>query len=265
MEEKKEYLNEEQFQKNKKKIIKTSLIVLIIGVLIGSVLIAVGVVKSKNHKRILPEINLEVDEETKEEQKANREEQIADIQKKIDNLREEIAPLEQELTVLEGESNTIFLEEGFSENYNAKQVEIQTKEKELEPLQNNLMLYEAKLMSLQMSDTVTDSANDFLSTDPVAKTGTTFFNNVSNEAENIRRKIKVAPYYIAGSFIIITSIIVAAGIYFFAIQREIAAFKTQQVMPVAQEGMEKMAPSIGKVSEEIAKGVAKGKKEGEEA
>ena len=166
MEEKKEYLNEEQFQKNKKKIIKISLIVLIAGVLIGVGLIITGVVKSKNDETTLPKINLEVDEKTE------------------------------------------------------------------------------KMGNSQAFDNITGS-----------------FGTFSKEFEDSRKKIKVAPYYMFGSFIILASAMVAGGIYFFAIRREIAAFQTQQVMPIAQEGMEKMAPSIGKVGGEIAREVAKAKKE----
>lgn len=45
-------------------------------------------------------------------------------------------------------------------------------------------------------------------------------------------------------------------------RREITAYGVQQIMPVAQEGIEKMAPTIGKAGEEIAKGISKGIKEG---
>ena len=38
--------------------------------------------------------------------------------------------------------------------------------------------------------------------------------------------------------------------------REITSFHMQQTMPVVQEGMEKMAPTIGKVGSEIAKDMA---------
>ena len=64
------------------------------------------------------------------------------------------------------------------------------------------------------------------------------------------------------------------AIYMFAKRREIVSFTTQQVMPVAQEGMEKMAPTVGKVGAsvakemapmygEIAKEISKGIKEGQ--
>ena len=39
-------------------------------------------------------------------------------------------------------------------------------------------------------------------------------------------------------------------------QREILAYHAQQVMPVAKEGMEKVAPTLGKVGASIAKEMA---------
>ena len=41
-------------------------------------------------------------------------------------------------------------------------------------------------------------------------------------------------------------------------RREITAYTTQQVMPVAKEGIEEMAPTIGNAVGEIAKGIKKG-------
>ena len=41
-------------------------------------------------------------------------------------------------------------------------------------------------------------------------------------------------------------------------RREITAYTTQQVMPIAKEGTEEMAPAAGKVAEEITKGIKKG-------
>ena len=59
-----------------------------------------------------------------------------------------------------------------------------------------------------------------------------------------------------GGFIIIAACMIAGSIYMTTKQREILAFHTQQVMPVAQEGMEKMAPTIGKTGASIAKEMA---------
>ena len=55
----KEFLNEENYPKNKKKIIKTSLIILIIGLLIGGSLIFVGVIKQNNAKKANEQANVE--------------------------------------------------------------------------------------------------------------------------------------------------------------------------------------------------------------
>lgn len=47
-------------------------------------------------------------------------------------------------------------------------------------------------------------------------------------------------------------------------QRNIAAYHAQQMRPVAQEGIEKMAPSAGVAAKEIAKGIKEGLKEDED-
>ena len=46
-----------------------------------------------------------------------------------------------------------------------------------------------------------------------------------------------------------------------AFRREMTAFSTQQVMPVAQEGIDKMSPTIGKAAKEVTKGVIEGLEE----
>lgn len=46
-------------------------------------------------------------------------------------------------------------------------------------------------------------------------------------------------------------------------KREITAYTVQQTMPIAQEGIEKMAPTIGKAAGTIAKGIKDGLKDSE--
>lgn len=54
---------------------------------------------------------------------------------------------------------------------------------------------------------------------------------------------------------------VAGGILLLvAHRREITAFTTQQVMPVAEEGIEKITPTIANAAESISKSITKGKK-----
>ena len=63
-------------------------------------------------------------------------------------------------------------------------------------------------------------------------------------------------YYIIGGMIIFMFGMIALSIYLFAKRREILAFQAQQIMPVAQEGIEKVAPTIGKAGASIAKEMA---------
>jgi uncharacterized membrane protein len=56
--------------------------------------------------------------------------------------------------------------------------------------------------------------------------------------------------------------IAGVTVIFIAHRREITAYTTQQIMPVAQEGIEKMAPTIGSAAGTIAEGITKGIKEG---
>jgi branched-subunit amino acid permease len=47
-------------------------------------------------------------------------------------------------------------------------------------------------------------------------------------------------------------------------RREITAYATQQIMPIAQEGIEKITPTISNAAGSIAKNISKGIKEGKE-
>lgn len=60
--------------------------------------------------------------------------------------------------------------------------------------------------------------------------------------------------------ILIPCLGLGAGLIMTAKRREITAFQVQQVMPVAQEGIEKMSPTMGNAAKEITKGVKEGMK-----
>ncbi|MBQ3445222.1 hypothetical protein IJG29_00600 [Candidatus Saccharibacteria bacterium] len=67
-----------------------------------------------------------------------------------------------------------------------------------------------------------------------------------------------------GIFVCIATCMISGTIFAFAKRRHILAFSTQQVMPVAKEGIEEITPTVsnaaGKITEEITKGVKKGLK-----
>ena len=60
---------------------------------------------------------------------------------------------------------------------------------------------------------------------------------------------------VLGIFICLASGMISFSIFMFAKGRKVAAFTAQQMMPVSQEKMDAMAPHIGNVAKEVAKGV----------
>lgn len=70
--------------------------------------------------------------------------------------------------------------------------------------------------------------------------------------------MKNIPFYMIGGFIILIGAMIAGSILSFAKRREITAFMAQQAMPIAKEGMDEMAPHIGKAAKEISKGIKEG-------
>ena len=61
-----------------------------------------------------------------------------------------------------------------------------------------------------------------------------------------------------GAFICIATCMISGSIFMFSKRRQMLAFQLQQVMPVAKEGIEEMAPTLGKAAGEIAKSIKKG-------
>lgn len=62
-------------------------------------------------------------------------------------------------------------------------------------------------------------------------------------------------------FSFVFSIMLPAMLFGTAYKREIGAFTIQQEMPVKQETIEKMAPSVGEAAGTVAKGIKKGLKD----
>lgn len=70
-------------------------------------------------------------------------------------------------------------------------------------------------------------------------------------------------YIIFGVVTLVVTGITSLSIYITTKKREIAAFGAQQMMPIAQEGIDTMAPTVGNAAKEIAKGVKEGLKDEE--
>ena len=207
---KKEYLNEEWYQNTKKKIVKISLIILIVSILIGGGLIATGIIKTNISK--------------KEAQKIY-EERVAEANKRLDEIEQEKETLNKQYELKNQECDSISMSDPdwFSKKSSCS--------REVNKIASKITELETEEFKLNNAFSIFYFKNyTFLS--------------------------------IIGGIVIFIGGIIALAFYVIAKRREITAFGVQQVMPLAQEGMEKMAPTIGTVGKEIAKGISSGIKEG---
>lgn len=236
MDGKKEFLTEENYERGKKKIMRIALIIFIVGILLGGSLIVTGIIKTN-------EVKKQNEQAAQQVEQNNQTRTAADVQADIDSVQAKIDTLETEISGLRTEQNKIFRDDhGFSDRYYEKDAEIEAKEKELEKLESQLSNYETELWKINSG-----------------------YNDTQKQIEKARNTIstsKYVPLYMFGGFIIVASGMIALSIYIFGKRREITAFTAQQVMPVAQEGIEKMAPTVGNAAGSIAQGITKGIKEG---
>ena len=229
MEENNEYLNEERYQRSKRRIIALSLLILIIGLFLGGTIIYKGINKYK---------------ETDSKYSENSRENI------INQLALEKQKLESRITELK--------EQGIEYDPFTKYTDGEK--------------YELKVIT-----NVLDPSFEYYEFDEYKENPTTArYCALKSELKDFDKGFnksfethKAIPYFMIGGFIVIAALMFSVSIYSIAKRREIMAFAAQQVMPVAQEGMEKMAPTLGKVTDEIApsvrnmaKEIAKGIKDG---
>lgn len=74
-------------------------------------------------------------------------------------------------------------------------------------------------------------------------------------AENSTGSFSNNFFIMLGVFVCFCSCIISFSIFMFAKRRHVLAFAVQQSMPIAKEGINEMAPTVGNVAKEIAKGV----------
>lgn len=204
--EKKELLNEENYERAKKKITRISLVILVIALLLGGTLITLGIIKTNAAKNA-----------------AYQESQKQAVQ------------TEQRLKEIESEKESLNLQ------YDAKS-------QECDSLDHSDKNWFAKVNQCRReAGTVKSKINDLES---------------EEFALNHNYNKVVAKNYIflsiLGGMVIFIGGVISLSIYLIAKKRDIAAFTIQQSMPLAQETIEKMAPTVGNAAGTIGKGIAKG-------
>ena len=295
MSEKKEFLTEENYERGKKKLKMIAIIVLVIGLLIGGSLITVGILKqSKTNsnysedtiKKLQNDIEAEkVSLETKKtELKGKRDEALRVEKQNLENKKQELISKgikydnstkyddgeSYDLKVITNALDPSFNYCAFDEYENnviTRDYCLLSSNKDEDSMAINVI---ERVLSIEFNYCVGDTKNNMYTSRYCSLVSQlndkSDFNKEFDSYDSI-------PFYIIGGFIIIASCMFAGSIYMTTKQREILAFHTQQVMPVAQEGIEKMAPTIGKAGAsitkemapaygEIAKEISKGIKEG---
>lgn len=191
--EKKELLNEENYEKTKKKITAISLIVLIIALLIGSTLIALGIIKTNTSK--------------KDAEKVNQERYDAS---------------EQRLKEIASEKESLNLQ------YDAKN-------QECDSLDMSAKDWYSKVNQCRRDASAISSKITNLESEEF---------KLNNNYDKVEAKNYI-PLSVFGGVIIFIGGMISLSIYLIAKKRDISAFAIQQSMPLAQEVIGKMAPTIG--------------------
>lgn len=222
--ENKKYLTEENYERGKKKIKTLALIILVIGLLIGGGLILIGI---KNQSKI----NYEYSEENKLNLSEKVENEKNNLQLRKNKLEAKGIQYKSNAHNLTGDEYELY--------YITKALDVSFNWCSQDEFKSNTLT--SKYCSLK--NELLEKSDDFNKS----------FDNGST-----------IPFYIIGAFVLISTCMIAGYIYLFSKGREITAYTTQQVMPVAKEGIEEMAPTVGKAAGEIAKGIKEGLKDEDE-
>ena len=302
---KKEFLTEENYERGKKKIKSIALIILIVGIILGGSLIVIGIIKqSKVNSGYSEESKASVQEKLKAELETERTKSLETEKKNLEakkaELEAKIKPTEDQIKSLEREPF-----KGFDDAYYARKDKIEELEKSIQADKESISIIEKALdqtfdhcaFDAQQNNTYTskycsivnntddnlkdisiiektlDESFDWCEFDEAKNNKqTSKYCSYKQQLENFTSfnksfsAAKYIPFYMIGGFIIVASCMIAGVIYIFAKRREIMAFTTQQTMPVTQEVIDKMAPTVGNaagtIGKSLAQGITSGIKEG---
>ena len=222
MNENYKYLNEERYQNTKKKITKISLIILIISIVVGGLLIGTGIFKTNSSKRDIEKTNKErYNEAYKESQKRveTANARLSEIKKEIEELQSQYDNKSQECDSMNTRDSDWY-------------VKVNQCRREASSISSKISDLEMEKFELENSDY-------------------TVYYDIANA-----RSYSFLVFI--GIVIIAFGSIISLMFYIIAKRREIEAFTIQQSIPLAQEGIKKMTPSVSNAAESIAEGISRG-------
>lgn len=240
-----QYLNEEKYKKINSKISLISKIILVVGFAIGITLISIGVVIKSNVNNENKKIESEIKEDAKKSlEKDNNS--IKELEKEIELLKEKKSSLEDEVEKLQDDKSIAFEKErGFGNDYKRIDKEINKKQSEIFNLKQQINEKYGEKFRLNANLSSYDEGS-------------------INSKYYSKKKIEPVTVYACfglGGMAIFMGIAFSLSALLISKRREILAYQTQQMMPIANEGIKEMGPTMGQVAGEMMKDVAPAYKE----
>lgn len=222
------YLNEESYKKSKNKIKRISIIILIIGMLIGITLITLGVI---------------------DKMKVNSEYSPENKQNKIDEIESKIEIKENELKSKINQLKSSGIEyDAFAKYTDGEVYDLKIITNALDPSFNNCAFDEYK-------------NNDITKDYCLLKAELKKIEITNVDFERKFNSFGSTTLIMFGVFVIIATLMISGAIYMITKRREMVAFATSQVMPIAKESLEELTPSVAEFGKEFIKEVTPTAKE----
>ena len=260
------YLTEENYLRGKKKIKGVSLIILMIGLLLGGGLITLGIMNQKKINEKYSDQNKNNIQKKLEVEKLNLETKKSEIEAKRE------AALLEEKQKLESKKSELIakgVKYSYKTTYDDKEsYDLKIITEALDPSKSECLWNEYKDNTLTANYckivNKEDDDSKLLGVISGALKDDYCYNKYKNNSYTARycelkselKEItdfnkdfdlsKSIPFFMIGAFVIIASLMVSGSIFMMTKQRELLAFHVEQAMPVAQEGLEKMGSSFGK-------------------
>lgn len=235
---KKEFLTEERYEKTNKKVKTIGFTLMGIGLTVAICLVAAGLIKTNEIKEKYSKEKYDnLISETKEQLDAEKE----NLKTILANLE---ADIQDELDEIKKLERVKF--EGFNDAYYKRQDRMDEIKKQIKPIQEDIYDIENCI-----EDSICMSNNDKLEKYQTLNSKYLEYKNTDLE-HKIKWETSDYTFLYALAFM---ALFIGFGfggmIILMSKRRELLAYTAQQVMPIAQEGMEKMAPSVGKAGKTI--------------
>lgn len=254
-----DYLNEEKHQKSKKKLGRIARIIMSVGVLAGVFLIVFGQVKAANiEKTMMADLEARLEQERIDNENLIQQLQVTKQELEAEKQQSAVskAELESQIEALEAQKNTLskqqtneFLSRGFSEKYYDLKAQMDAISRDISKIRDEIWDIDRRVS--EIDNEIRKISNGWY--DPTSEI------NVKSEKSEIEWEKSAAKRSGFFAIPIIMFSLMAGGILLAtANRRGMMAFQAQAMMPVANEGLGNIAPTLGRAAEQIARGFKRG-------